>query len=149
MISQEFPMSSLHTGDRRSLLEEPRFDHAPTGQALSQSSLHHRMDGRQRDCIGRRATIIPHCHLLKRVVAETDDSLFRATCPIQGARHRPLALRSRYALRATTMTKNMTDTGMRREQHKMMRYGEFGCHSLAHLEVWQREIAPGGSLASG
>ena len=24
----------------------------------------------------------------------------------------------------------------------MMRYGEFGCHSLAHLEVWQREIPP-------
>ena len=23
-----------------------------------------------------------------------------------------------------------------------MRYGEFGCHSLAHLEVWQREIPP-------
>ena len=24
----------------------------------------------------------------------------------------------------------------------MMRYGEFGCHSLAQLEVWQREIPP-------
>ena len=29
----------------------------------------------------------------------------------------------------------------------MMRYGEFGCHSLAHLEVWQREIPPADSVA--
>ena len=80
-------------------------------------------------------------HLLKRVVAETDDSLFRATCPIQGARHSPWHYDpdTHYA---HYDDENMTDTGMRREQHKMMRYGEFGCHSLAHLEVWQREIPP-------
>lgn len=80
-------------------------------------------------------------HLLERIVAEEDDRLFRATCPIQGARHSPWHYDP-----PTHYTHydddELLDTGWRRGENKMMRYGEFGCHSLAHLEVWQREIPP-------
>ena len=81
----------------------------------------------------------PALHLLDRIVAEEDDRLFRATCPIQGARHSPWHYDpdSHYA---HYDNEDLRDTGIRREENKMMRYGEFGCHSLAHLEVWQREI---------
>ena len=80
-------------------------------------------------------------HLLERIVAEEDTRLFRATCPIQGARHSPWHYdpETHYA---HYDDENLLDTGWRRGEHKMMRYGEFGCHSLAHLEVWQREIPP-------
>ncbi len=80
-------------------------------------------------------------HLLERIVEEEDDRLFRATCPIQGARHSPWHYdpQTHYAHYDDD---EMLDTGWRRGENKMMRYGEFGCHSLAHLEVWQREIPP-------
>ena len=39
-------------------------------------------------------------HLLERIVAEEDDRLFRATCPIQGARHSPWHYDPGNALRA-------------------------------------------------
>ncbi|MCY4070404.1 MAG: hypothetical protein OXG60_03835 [Chloroflexi bacterium] len=83
----------------------------------------------------------PALHLLDRIVAEEDDRLFRATCPIQGARHSPWHYDpdTHYA---HYDNEDLRDTGIRREENKMMRYGEFGCHSLAHLEVWQREIPP-------
>ncbi len=79
--------------------------------------------------------------LLERIVAEEDDRLFRATCPIQGARHSPWHYdpETHYAHYDDD---NLLDTGWRRGEQKVMRYGEFGCHSLAHLEVWQREIPP-------
>ena len=80
-------------------------------------------------------------HLLERTVEEEDDRLFRATCPIQGARHSPWHYDpgTHYA---HYDDEDLLDTGWRRGENKMMRYGEFGCHSLAHLEVWQREIPP-------
>ena len=80
-------------------------------------------------------------HLLERIVAENDDRLFRATCPIQGARHSPWHYdpETHYA---HYDDEELLDTGWRRGENKMMRYGEFGCHSLAHLEIWQREIPP-------
>ncbi|MCY4064012.1 MAG: hypothetical protein OXG53_16700 [Chloroflexi bacterium] len=80
-------------------------------------------------------------HLLERIVAEEDDRLFRATCPIQGARHSPWHYdpETHYA---HYDDEDLLDTGWRRGEHKMMRYGEFGCHSIANLEVWQREIPP-------
>ncbi len=80
-------------------------------------------------------------HLLERIVAEEDDRLFRATCPIQGARHSPWHYdpATHYA---HYDDKELLDTGWRRGENKLMRYGEFGCHSIAHLEVWQREIPP-------
>jgi beta-mannosidase len=79
--------------------------------------------------------------LLARIVAEEDTRLFRATCPIQGARHSPWHYdpATHYA---HYDNEQLMDTGWRRGENKMMRYGEFGCHSLAHLEVWQREIPP-------
>ena len=60
MISQEFPMSSCTPETDEVFLEQSRVDHAPIDQALSQSSLHHRMDGRQRDALvgGRRSSRI-------------------------------------------------------------------------------------------
>jgi beta-mannosidase len=80
-------------------------------------------------------------HLLERIVAEEDDRLFRATCPIQGARHSPWHYEpaTHYA---HYDDEELLDTGWRRGENKLMRYGEFGCHSIAHLEVWQREIPP-------
>lgn len=80
-------------------------------------------------------------HLLERIVDEEDDRLFRATCPIQGARHSPWHYdpKTHYA---HYDDEDLLDTGWRRGENKMMRYGEFGCHSIAHLEVWQREIPP-------
>lgn len=80
-------------------------------------------------------------HLLERIVAEEDSRLFRATCPIQGARHSPWHYdpQTHYAHYDDD---ELMDTGWRRGEQKMMRYGEFGCHSIAHLEVWQREIPP-------
>ena len=80
-------------------------------------------------------------HLLNRVVADNDNRLFRATCPIQGARHSPWHYdpETHYA---HYDDEDMRDSGISGGQNKMMRYGEFGCHSLAHLEVWQREISP-------
>ncbi len=80
-------------------------------------------------------------HLLERIVAEEDDRLFRATCPIQGARHSPWHYdpETHYA---HYDDEDLLDTGWRRGENKMMRYGEFGCHSIANLEVWQREIPP-------
>ena len=81
----------------------------------------------------------PALHLLERVVAEVDNRLFRATCPIQGARHSPWHYEpaTHYA---HYDDQDLRDSGMLRGEQPMMRYGEFGCHSLAHLEVWQREI---------
>ena len=83
----------------------------------------------------------PALHLLERIVAEEDSRLFRATCPIQGARHSPWHYdpETHYA---HYDDEELRDTGWRRGENKMMRYGEFGCHSPAHLEVWQREIPP-------
>lgn len=80
-------------------------------------------------------------HLLERIVAEEDDRLFRATCPIQGARHSPWHYdpATHYA---HYDDEELLDTGWRRGENKLMRYGEFGCHSIAHLEIWQREIPP-------
>ena len=80
-------------------------------------------------------------HLLERIVAEEDNRLFRATCPIQGARHSPWHYdpETHYA---HYDDEELLDTGWRRGENKMMRYGEFGCHSIAHLEIWQREIPP-------
>lgn len=140
MISQEFPMSSCTPETDEVFLNNLEFT---TRQLVKRYRNHpciiewtggnemHWSEGDDH----------PALHLLKRVVAETDDSLFRATCPIQGARHSPWHYdpETHYA---HYDDENMTDTGMRREQHKMMRYGEFGCHSLAHLEIWQREIPP-------
>ena len=80
-------------------------------------------------------------HLLERIVAENDDRIFRATCPIQGARHSPWHYDPATHYQHYD-DEELLDTGWRRGENKLMRYGEFGCHSLAHLEVWQREIPP-------
>ena len=83
----------------------------------------------------------PALKLMERVVAETDYRLFRATCPIQGARHSPWHYdpETHYANYDDV---DLSDNGRHRGEHWVMRYGEFGCHSLSNLEVWQREIPP-------
>lgn len=80
----------------------------------------------------------PALHLLQRVVAETDTRIFRATCPIQGSRHSPWNYdpKTHYAhYDNEELTDNLGGA-------RMMRYGEFGCHTPANLEIWQREIPP-------
>ncbi len=83
----------------------------------------------------------PALQLLARIAAETDTRLFRATCPIQGARHSPwhYDAETHYA---HYNNEALLDSGRRRGEHRVMRYGEFGCHIPAHLEVWQRDIPP-------
>ena len=67
-------------------------------------------------------------HLFERVVAETDDRLFRATCPIQGSRHSPWHYdpETHYA---HYNDEDLRDNGAHPGGNQMMRYGEFGTHS--------------------
>ena len=83
----------------------------------------------------------PALHLMTRIVAENDNRLFRATCPIQGARHSPWDYNPQTHY-SHYDDEDLRDSGMQRGANRVMRYGEFGCHSTAHLEVWQREIPP-------
>ena len=69
----------------------------------------------------------PAFHLLKKIVAEEDGRLFRATCPDLGATHGPWFFNLRNDCRGF-------DGGT------SMRAGEFGASSPANLEVWHREI---------
>ena len=80
----------------------------------------------------------PALHLLERVTADLDTRMFRATCPIQGARHGPwdYAPETHYAWYNSEAAKDQS------KERPLLRYGEFGCHTPAHLEVWQREIPP-------
>ena len=83
----------------------------------------------------------PALQLMTRIVAENDNRLFRATCPIQGARHSPWDYNPQTHY-SHYDDEDLRDSGMQRGENRVMRYGEFGCHSTAHLEVWQREIPP-------
>lgn len=80
----------------------------------------------------------PALHVLEQVTTELDGRLFRATCPIQGSRHSPWnydpeSHYSHYDNQA--LTDNIGDS-------QLMRYGEFGSATPAHLETWLREIPP-------
>ena len=74
----------------------------------------------------------PAFHLLKRVVAEEDGRVFRATCPDLGSTHGPWG----YDL----WTFGQTFYGKKSSLRTTMRQGEFGTASPAHLETWHREI---------
>ena len=69
----------------------------------------------------------PAIHLLRRVVAEEDGRIFRATCPDYGATHGPWYFDPWQHCRHF-------------EQLRTMRAGEYGSASPANLEVWHREI---------
>ena len=138
MLSQEFPMSSCKPETDAVFLDNLE----KTVRQLVKRSRNH-------PCIiewsggnemwWAQGEDHPALHLLERVVAEVDNRLFRATCPIQGARHSPWHYEP-----ATHYghydDEDLRDSGMLRGEQRVMRYGEFGCHSLAHLEVWRREI---------
>ncbi len=138
MLSQEFPLSSCVPEDDPVLLSNLE----KTARQLVKRSRNHA-------CIiewtggnemwWSQGDDYPALRLFERVIAETDYRLFRATCPIQGSRHSPWHYdpETHYS---HFNDEDMRDTGMTRGQYKMMRYGEFGCHTLAHLEVWQREL---------
>ena len=144
MLSQEFPLSSCVPEDDPVLLSNLE----KTARQLVKRSRNH-------PCIiewtggnemwWSQGDDYPALHIFERVIAETDTRLFRATCPIQGSRHSPWHYDP-----ATHYThfndENMRDTTRSRGENSMMRYGEFGCHTLAHLEIWQRELPPADQL---
>jgi len=80
----------------------------------------------------------PALHLMEKVVSEEDDRLFRATCPVQGALHSPW----HYDPKRTYAHYDNAELKDNHGQSLVMRYGEFGTHSPANLEVWHREIPP-------
>ncbi|MES2307598.1 MAG: sugar-binding domain-containing protein, partial [Verrucomicrobiota bacterium] len=70
----------------------------------------------------------PALKVLREVVAENDDRVFRSTCPVIGVtRHSPWWY---YHLSHYSFY----------NKFETPRHGEFGTQSPAHLEVWQREI---------
>lgn len=71
----------------------------------------------------------PALDVMRKVVAEEDGRVFRATCPDLGARHGP----HNFQIGETYRHYNTVET---------MRYGEFGTSSPANLEVWHRDIPP-------
>ena len=71
----------------------------------------------------------PALEVMKRVAAEENDRVFRATCPDAGAKHSPWL----FDIRSTYGHYNSVET---------MRYGEFGTCSPANLETWLRDIPP-------
>lgn len=72
--------------------------------------------------------------LLRRIVAEEDGRLFRATCPDLGAKHGPWVF---FVDEASTEYNALHYNGM-----ETMRAGEFGTVSPANLEVWHRDVPP-------
>ena len=89
MLSQEFPLASCRQRPTPSFLGNLE----TTVRGLVKRYRHHpciiEWSGGNGDVVASRRPIIPLCHLLERIVAEEDTRLFRATCPIQGARHSP------------------------------------------------------------
>ncbi len=69
----------------------------------------------------------PALNVMKRVAAEENDRIFRATCPDAGATRSPWM----FDIRSSYRHYNNVET---------MRYGEFGTCSPAHLEAWVRDI---------
>ncbi|MCY2990180.1 MAG: discoidin domain-containing protein [Planctomycetota bacterium] len=82
----------------------------------------------------------PAFHLLKRVVGEEDGRMFRATCPDLGAGHGPWEFDRKWYGPINETNALVTLHGKEQLLRPTMRQGEFGSHSPAHLEVWQREI---------
>ncbi|MEI6238978.1 MAG: sugar-binding domain-containing protein [Planctomycetia bacterium] len=89
------------------------------------------------------ATVHPVIHLLRRVVAEEDGRIFRATCPDAGATHGAWDFYlwpGKTGCRWYDDLKTSVDHDGKRIQVWSMRAGEFGSGSPANLEVWHREI---------
>ena len=82
----------------------------------------------------------PAFHLLKKIVAEEDGRMFRATCPDLGATHGPWEFDRKWYSAFNEMNTIGIVRGQPQILRPTMRAGEFGSHSPANLEVWHREI---------
>lgn len=81
---------------------------------------------------------------MERIVANHDDRIFRATCPIQGSYgHSPYMYWPEWKPYVKFFgTSEENDYYQFYNSRDQMRVGEFGAQSPAHLEVWHREIPP-------
>lgn len=84
----------------------------------------------------RESDDTPALETIRRVVREEDDRLVRATCPVDGGRHSPWD----YDPATSYAHYNNPDLRESAGVHPLMRYGEFGTQSPAHVEVWHRDI---------
>ncbi|MDR7184586.1 hypothetical protein J2X85_001609 [Microbacterium trichothecenolyticum] len=78
----------------------------------------------------------PALETMRAAIAAEDTRLFRATCPMEGSRHSPWHYDHEWFYRHyadPSMTDNLGE-------NPLMRYGEFGTQSPAHLDVWERDI---------
>ena len=81
----------------------------------------------------------PALHVFERVVAEEDsnDRIFRATCPITGGKHgRYWYTPSNYSYYNDPNITEQWGPG------QMMRNGEYATETPANLEVWHRDVPP-------
>lgn len=82
----------------------------------------------------------PALLLMRRIVAEEDGRLLRATCPDLGAKHGPWVF---FVPESTTEY-----NAIQYNNAEAMRAGEFGTISPANLEVWYRDIPPKSQAAA-
>lgn len=88
------------------------------------------------EMLWNEADTYPALETMRRSVADEDDRVFRATCPMEGSRHSPWHFDPKTSYGHyddPTLTDNLGSA-------PLMRYGEFGAPSPAHLEVWERDI---------
>ena len=95
-----------------------------------------------------KARTHPAFLLLQKIVAEEDGRMFRASCPDQepnvlppsGSFHGPWGMDRRWYPALNEANADAVMQGKPAVARQSMRQGEFGSHSPAELEVWQREF---------
>lgn len=88
------------------------------------------------ELLWKQADDHPALQAMRLAALAEDDRIFRATCPMEGSRHSPWHFNhaTSYAhYDDPTLTDSLRSA-------PLMRYGEFGAPSPAHLEVWERDI---------
>ena len=137
MLSQEFPLANCVPESDPVFLQNL----AQTTRAILRRLRNHpciiEWSGGN-EMMWRQGDDHPALHILERETAALDGRIFRATCPMQGSRHSPWNYNPRTHYRHyddAALTDNLGGS-------PLMRYGEFGCGSPAHLETWLRQIPP-------
>ena len=90
----------------------------------------------------RSDTPQPHVDVMRKVVAEEDGRMFRATCPDVGATHGPWECHRKWYRPLNELNTDTVVGGTPQILRPTMRSGEFGSHSPASIEIWQREFPP-------